>query len=114
MPRVKRGVHHVKHRNAILKRVKGFEGGKKNLIKLAKTADMRAGAHARRDRRVKKRTMRQLWQVRINAAVRPFGLSYSRFMAGLIAKKILIDRKVLSQIAALHPDLFGAIVAEVK
>ena len=80
MPRVKRGVGHVKKRRALHKRVKGFEGGRKTLIKLAKTADTKAGAYAYSDRRKKKRTMRRLWQVRINAAVRALGTTYSHFI----------------------------------
>ena len=113
MPRVKRGISHLKRRKNLLKRVKGFEGGRKSLIKLAKTADTKAGAYAYRDRRNKKRTMRQLWQIRINAAVRPLGLSYSVFMSGLKKKQILLDRKVLSQLAQ-EPAIFGKIVDAVK
>ncbi|MBU2542772.1 50S ribosomal protein L20 [Patescibacteria group bacterium] len=114
MPRVKRGVGHVKKRHNLRKRVKGFEGGRKNLIKVAKTADTKAGAYAYADRRKKKRTMRGLWQVRINAAVRNFGLSYSKFMGGLKKKNITLDRKVLSEIAAQEPKVFAKIVEFVK
>ena len=114
MPRVKRGVGHVKRRRSLHKRVKGFEGGRKNLIKVAKTADTKAGAYAYVDRRKKKRTMRGLWQVRINAAVRNFGLSYSQFMGGLKKKNIALDRKVLSEIAAQEPTVFAKIVEAVK
>ncbi|HQF56901.1 MAG TPA: 50S ribosomal protein L20 [Candidatus Magasanikbacteria bacterium] len=114
MPRVKRGLMHAKKRRVLLKRVKGFEGGKKKLIKLAKTADTRAGAHAYRDRRVKKRTMRGLWQIKIGAAVKEFGLSYSKFMNGLKTKEIALDRKILSQIAENHPNVFAKIVEESK
>jgi len=114
MPRVKRGVGHVKRRTNLRKRVKGFEAGRKNLIKLAKTAEIKAGAHAYRDRRTKKRTMRANWQVRINAAVREHGMSYSAFMGALKAKGITLDRKVLSQIAATEPQVFNAIVGLVK
>lgn len=114
MPRVKRGVGHVKKRRKLMKRVKGFEGGRKNLLKLAKTADTKAGAHAYRDRRRKKREFRRLWQVRINAAVRDLGLSYSKFMGGLKKKNINLDRKVLSEIAAKEPKIFKKIVEMVK
>ncbi len=114
MPRVKRGVGHVKKRRNLHKRVKGFEGGRKNLIKVAKTADTKAGAYAYADRRKKKRTMRGLWQVRINAAVRKFDLSYSKFMGGLKKKNIELDRKVLSEIAAKEPQVFAKIVEAVK
>jgi len=110
MPRVKRGKSHVKHRNAILKRTKGYEGGRKSLIKLAKTAETKAGAHAYRDRRLKKRDARALWQVKINAAVRTFGMSYSVFMGSLKKKHIALDRKILSQLAQHHPKIFKKVV----
>ena len=97
-----------------MKRVKGFEAGRKKLIKLAKTADTKAGAHAYRDRRRKKREFRQLWQVRINAAVRQLGGNYSRLMGGLKKNNIKLDRKVLSQIAAQNPDIFKKIVESIK
>ena len=111
MPRVKRAMGHVKKRRNLMKRVKGFEAGRKNLIKLAKTADVKAGAHAYRDRRRKKREFRRLWQVRINAAVRELGTSYSKFMGGL---KVMLDRKVLSEIAAKEPKIFKKIAELVK
>ncbi len=114
MPRVKRGVQHVKRRKAIMKRVKGYEAGRKNLIKLAKTAETKAGAHAYRDRRLKKRDNRRLWQVKINAAVRALGMSYSAFMGALKKHEIAIDRKVLAQVAEQHPQAFAKIVEEVK
>lgn len=97
-----------------MKRVKGFGGTRKNLIKRAKMADTHAGMHAYRDRRVKKREFRRLWQIRINAAVRPLGLSYSAFMGALKKKNIGLDRKVLSQIAAEFPAVFQNIVGTVK
>jgi len=114
MPRVKRGLHHAKRRKNILKKVKGFEGGRKKLLKLAKTAATKAGAHAYRDRRVKKRLARGLWQVKINAAVRAFDTSYAKFMGGLKAKSIKLDRKVLADMAENHPTMFAKIVEAVK
>lgn len=114
MPRVKRGLHHSKRRRNILKKAKGFEGKRKSHIKMAKTAVTKAGAYAYADRRKKKRTMRGLWQVNINAAVRPQGLSYSRFMAALKAKDIKLDRKILAGLAAQQPEIFAKIVATVK
>lgn len=114
MSRVKRGLSHLKKRRNLLKRVKGFEGGQKNLIKRAKTAELKAGANAYRDRRVKKRTMRGLWQIRINAAIREQGLTYSTFMHALKQKGILLDRKVLSELAGKHPNVFKAIVASLQ
>lgn len=114
MPRVKRGVQHSKRRRALLKRVKGFGGGRKNLLKQAKTADTRAGMHAYRDRKVKKRNFRRLWQVKINAGVRAHDMSYSKFMGALKKQGILLDRKVLSQIAEHQPQIFSKIVENAK
>ena len=114
MPRVKRGVGHAKKRRNLLKRVKGFGAGRKKLIKLAKTADTRAGAHAYRDRKLKKRNFRRLWQVRINAAVRAFGMSYSSFTGALKKKEVGLDRKVLSELAAKQPAIFEKVVDFVK
>jgi len=114
MPRVKRGIQHVKRRKAIMKRVKGFEAGRKNLIRLAKTADTKAGAHAYRDRKNKKRTTRRLWQVKINAAVRALDMSYSVIIGALKKNNIEIDRKILAQVAEKHPKVFEKIVEFVK
>ncbi|MFA7314307.1 MAG: 50S ribosomal protein L20 [Candidatus Magasanikbacteria bacterium] len=114
MPRVKRGVQHVKRRKALMKRTKGFEAGRKNLIKLAQTADTKAGAHAYRDRKTKKRESRRLWQVKINASVRALGTSYSIFINSLKKNNVLIDRKVLAEIAENYPAVFTKIFEEVK
>ena len=114
MPRVKRGMGHTKKRNKLMKRVKGFQGSKKKLIKLAKTADTKAGMHAYRDRRVKKRTTRVLWQVNINAAVRELGTSYSKFMSALKNKNINLNRKMLAEIAVESPKVFAKIVEATK
>lgn len=114
MPRVKRGVMHSKRRKNLLKTTKGFQRGRKKLIKLATTAAMKAGANAFRDRKVKKRTARTLWQIRLNAAVREFGLSYSRFIDGLKKSNIEMDRKVLSQLAQKEPKVFAKIVEKVQ
>lgn len=114
MPRVKRGVMHAKRRRNLLKTTKGFERGPKKLIKLAKTASIKAGAAALRDRRFKKRTARALWQIQLNAAVREHGLSYSKFIAGLKKAKIDLDRKVLAQMAQTEPKAFAKIVEKIK
>jgi len=113
MPRVKRGTQHTKRRRNILTRAKGFKWGRKKLIKIAKTAVKKAGAHSYRDRRVKKRTRRALWQVKINAAARANGTTYSAFMNALAKANIELDRKVLSQIAADKPDVFAGIVKDI-
>lgn len=114
MPRVKRGTTHVARRKHLFKQAKGFRWGRKNTIKLATTAVLKAGVHAYRGRKEKKRTNRALWQVRINAAVRPHGLSYSKFIGQLKKKNIDLDRKVLSELAAKHPAVFDKIVEAVK
>lgn len=114
MPRVKRGVMHSKKRKKLLKQVKGYKWGRKNLIKLAKTAQTKAGAHAFRDRRKKKRNFRALWQIKINAFVREHGLSYSVFIAGLKSSNIEIDRKMLADLAVNNKKVLAQIVEKVK
>src|SRR5260370_6498170 len=99
MARVKRGVtSHAKHKK-VLKAAKGYYGRRKNTIRVAKQAVEKAGQYAFRDRKRKKRTYRALWIQRLNAAVRPFGLTYSRFIDGLNKSALEIDRKVLSDLA---------------
>lgn len=114
MPRVKRGTNHVKKRRKLLKAVKGYQWGRKNLIKLARTARTKAGAHAFVDRRKKKRTMRSLWQIKISAAVKEQGLSYSLFIHALKTHQIIIDRKILADLAENNKEAFLAIVNKVK
>ncbi len=114
MPRVKRGKIHLKHRKNILAQAKGYMWGRKSKIKLAKIAVIKAGKNAYRDRRLKKRDMRALWQTRINAAARENGISYSKLIGALKKAGIELDRKVLSQIAASYPEAFKAIVAAAK
>jgi large subunit ribosomal protein L20 len=114
MPRVKRGVNHVKKRRNLLSKAKGFMWGRKNLIKSAKTAVIKAGVHAYVDRRKKKRFNRGLQQIRISAFVREQGLSYSKFMGELKAKNIQLDRKVLSEMAVKDKETLLKIVEMVK
>ena len=113
MPRVKRGVRHVKRRKNLLKETKGYSGGKQNLIKRARTATLHAGTHAYVDRRKKKRNARSLWLIKINAALRELGTTYSKFIAQMSSKNIVLDRKVLSDIAHHHPKLFAKIVEKI-
>ena len=114
MARVKRGVtSHAKHKKT-LKAAKGFYGRRKNTIRTAKAAVDRAMQYATRDRKVRKRTFRSLWIQRINAAVREFGLTYSRFIDGLAKAGIEVDRKVLSDIAIKEPESFKALVEKAK
>jgi large subunit ribosomal protein L20 len=114
MARVKRGVTaHAKHKK-ILKAAKGYYGRRKNTICVAKQAVDKANQYAFRDRKNKKRTFRALWIQRLNAAVRPFGLPYSRFIDGLAKAGIMVDRKVLSDLAIREPAAFQAIVEKAK
>ena len=114
MARVKRGVtSHAKHKK-IRKAAKGYYGRRKNTIRIAKQAVEKANQYAFRDRKRRKRTFRALWIQRLNAAVRPFGLNYSRFIAGLDKAGITVDRKVLSDLAIHEPVAFEAIVGQVK
>jgi large subunit ribosomal protein L20 len=99
-------------RNKTLRMAKGYRGGRSKLNRTAQESVNRALAYAYRDRRVKKRTFRQLWITRINAAARIHGLSYSRFMAGLKAAAVEIDRKVLADLA-VHDEAGFARLAEI-
>ncbi len=114
MPRVKRGKIALKRREKILKYTKGYKWGRKSKERAAKEALLHAWTHAYRDRRVKKRTARALWQIQLNAAVRQEGLNYSKFIYGLKKAKIELDRKVLSQIAREHTEIFKEIVNKAK
>ncbi|OGA15254.1 MAG: 50S ribosomal protein L20 [Betaproteobacteria bacterium RIFCSPLOWO2_12_FULL_63_13] len=114
MPRVKRGVTaHARHRK-VIKQAKGFRGRRGNVYRVAKEAVMKAGQYAYRDRRQKKRQFRSLWIIRINAAARDAGLSYSAFMAGLKKAAIDIDRKVLAHLAVADKAAFAKIADQVK
>ena len=114
MARVKRGVTTKAKHKRILVQAKGFYGRRKNTIRIAKQAVMRAGQYAYRDRRTKKRVFRQLWIARINAGARAHGLSYSVLMHGLTVAGIEIDRKVLADLAVHDDAAFGAIVEQAK
>ena len=114
MSRVKRGVtNHARHKK-VLKAAEGFYGRRKNTIRAAKAAVDKAGQYAYRDRRAKKRSFRALWIQRINAAVRVHGLTYGRFIDGLLKAEIAVDRKVLSDIAITEPAAFEALVVQAK
>ena len=114
MTRVKKGVNALKNRRTVLKAAKGFRFRRSNTERAANDALMHAGAHAFAHRRDKKGDFRRLWNVRINAAVRPFGLSYSRFVDALKKKSIIQDRKTLSNLAESNPEAFKRIVESVK
>ena len=114
MPRVKRGKIHLKRRKNILAQTKGYMWGRKSKSKLAKTAILKAGKNAYRDRRLKKRDMRALWQTRINAAARLHGWSYSKLIGALKKADVTLDRKILSELAANYPEAFKAVTETVK
>src|SRR6201992_346789 len=114
MARVKRGVTaHARHKK-VLKAAKGYYGRRKNTIRVAKQAVERAQQYAYRDRKRKKRTFRALWIQRLNAAVRPFGLTYSRFIDGLSKSGIVVDRKVMYDLAIRDAAAFQAIAEKAK
>ncbi|MFQ5581280.1 MAG: 50S ribosomal protein L20 [Mariprofundaceae bacterium] len=107
MPRVKSGVQaHARHKK-VIKAAKGYRGRRKSCFRVATQAVDKAGQYAYRDRKVKKRDFRSLWIVRINAAARQNGLSYSRFMNGLNKAGIELDRKVLADIAVRDAEGFA-------
>jgi len=114
MPRVKRGTNHVKKRNRLLSKTKGYKWGRKNKIKQAREAVLHAGSHAFMDRRKKKRVNRSLWQIKINAFVREHGLSYSRFIDALNKSNIEVDRKIMADLSQNNKEVMAAIVAEAK
>lgn len=114
MPRVKRGMMHLKRRRNLLKRTKGYRWGRKSKITQAKTAVRKAGVYAFAHRRRRKGDFRKLWQIQINAAVREHGISYSKFIDLLKKNKIELDRKILAQLAREYPAVFAKIVEAVK
>src|SRR5439155_15335973 len=114
MPRAKGGAKTRQRRKKVLKKAKGYFGGRRKLYRSAAETVLRAGAFAYRDRRQKKRRARALWIVRINAACRVAGLSYSRFMNGLQKAGILLDRKVLAELAVKDPAGFGKLAETAK
>jgi large subunit ribosomal protein L20 len=114
MPRVKRGVTSKRRHNRILRRAKGYYGGRSSLFKTAREAVERGWKYAYRDRKQRKRVFRALWIARINAAAREHGLSYSRFMEGLKRAGVEIDRKLLAQLAVSDPKAFSDLAALAK
>src|SRR3989338_2555345 len=114
MSRVKRGSLRTRKRHSLLKQAKGYRWCRKKISRLANVAVIKAGVYQYRDRRTKKREFRKLWQVRLNAAVRAQGLTYSKFIHLLKVKKVELDRKSLSTLALDHPEVFAKIVTAVK
>ena len=114
MSRVKRGVTAHKKHKKVLKQAKGYYGARSRTYRSAKQAVIKAGQYAYRDRKNKKRVLRRLWIVRINAAVREYGLSYSKLMNLLKKNNINIDRKILSDLAIRNKEDFGGIISQIS
>lgn len=114
MPRVKRAVHSHKKRRKVFKAAKGFRGGHGSLLRTAKETIARALRYAYRDRRTKKREIRSLWIVRVNAAARENGLSYSKFILGLKKAGIEVDRKILADLAVNDAAGFSALADKAR
>lgn len=114
MPRVKRGVTAKARHKKILDQAKGYYGARSRTYRVAKQAVIKAGQYAYRDRRQKKRQFRALWIVRINAAARECGLSYSRLIDGLKKAAIELDRKILADMAIHDKAAFAAIADQAK
>lgn len=114
MPRAKGGFKTRRRRKKVLERAKGYYGSKSRLYRIATEAVDKALQYAYRDRRAKKREFRSLWIIRINAAVRAFGLSYSQFMSRLKNANIALNRKALADMAYNDPSAFSQLVEKVK
>lgn len=114
MPRVKRGKIATQKRERLLRRVKGYKWGRKSKERLAKEALLHAGKHAFRERKRRPREFRKLWQIKINAAARQNGVSYSRLMHDLRRSGIMLDRKILAYFAEHEPAVFAKIVEAAK
>ena len=114
MSRVKRGTTSLKRRRNILSQVKGYRFGRYKKERIAREAIFHAGSHAFKHRRAKKREYRNLWALRINAAVRPLGLSYSKFIRVLKKNNITLDRKSLAALGKDYPETFARLVKNIK
>ena len=114
MPRIKRGVTARARHKKVLKKAKGYYGARSRVYRVAKQAVIKAAQYAYRDRRQRKRQCRALWIVRINAAAREHGLSYSRFMSGLHKAAVIIDRKNLADIAVNDKAAFAGLATQAK
>ena len=114
MPRVKRGTIANKRRKNVLKHTKGFKWGRKSKERAAKEALLHAWTHAFAGRKEKKRNFRALWTVKINAGVREEGMNYSKLIAALKKKNVMIDRKILADLAEHEPAVFKKVIEFVK
>lgn len=114
MPRVRKSPASRRRRKKILRAAKGYRGGRSKLLRTASESVDRALRYAYRDRRQRKREFRSLWITRINAAVRPYGLSYSRFIAGLKRANVDLDRKMLADLAVRDAQSFGRLAELIR
>ncbi|MBR1375965.1 MAG: 50S ribosomal protein L20 [Cardiobacteriaceae bacterium] len=114
MARVKRGVQARARHKKVLKAAKGYYNARRKVFRVANQAVIKAGQYAYRDRKAKKREFRKLWIIRINAAARIHGLSYSRFINGLKKAGIAIDRKILAELAVYNKTVFAALAEKAK
>ena len=114
MARVKRGVQARARHKKVLNAAKGYYNARRKVFRVAKQAVIKAGQYAYRDRKAKKREFRQLWIIRINAGARLHGLSYSRFINGLKKAGIVVDRKILAELAVYNKGVFAALAEKAK
>lgn len=114
MPRVKKATIAIKRRRKVLKQAKGFRHGRGSKERLARESLLHAGRHALAHRRTKKNDFRRLWNIQVNAGVRPLGLSYSRLIDAMKKKNVIIDRKILALLARKQPAAFSQLVEFVK
>ncbi len=112
--RVKRGIVRRRRHKKIKALTKGYRGMRSTTFVMANQAMLKAGQHAYRDRRRKKRDFRALWNIRLSAALKPLGTNYSRFINAMKKKEVLLNRKVLSELAIHHPDVFAQVVKVVS
>ncbi len=114
MPRARHGAARRRHNKRIMQRAKGFRAGRSRLYKTAKEAVARSGKYGFTGRKIKKRDYRSMWIIRINAALEPLGISYSRFMNGLKLANVQLNRKALSELALSEPKAFAEIAETAK
>ena len=113
MPRVKKGINALKTRRNVLKQVKGYRFGRSTKERQAYEAIVHAGSYAFAHRKDKKGAFRRLWNVRLGNALKGLGTSYSKFMGKLTKQKIILNRKMLSELAQVHPETFKRIIEKV-
>ncbi len=114
MTRVKKAVNALKYRRNLLRAAKGFRFGRSKKERQAQEAIFHAGTYSFAHRRDKKNDFRKLWNVKINAASRPLGFSYSRLIGALKNKKVILDRKILSELAEKRPESFSRLISQIK